>query len=375
MNTIQRCNVLLLQVAGDTFVGRQHELLNQTVRDVSLRARHALHQSVFVELDYRLGQVEVDRPAPHAFAIQDQRQVAHQLEPVNILVIMLPQPRIAFENEFDVCVGHAFRRANHAFIERVTHDFAVRVDLHYARQYKPVHVGPQTAQVGRELHRQHGNRAVGEVNGRAAQTRLEIDSRSLTHIMRNVGDVHLQLEVACRQPAHRHSIIEIACRLPIDSNNGQCTVIMPMRQLLRRQRSLESFCLLQYLYRKLVRQVVLANNDLNIHAKIVRIAEYLHYSPGRSLCRRRPTRDLDIHHEPLEIVIFAAMHFLTQDAVRSGVHECTILALLLGKGETRPLHPLRNHNFLRHLIVNRRHVILPRAVMEGADHGRMRARQ
>src|SRR5271157_1835260 len=59
VDAVERGDVLVLQVAGDALVGRQHELLDDAVRDVALRARDALHQSVLVELDDRLRQIEV----------------------------------------------------------------------------------------------------------------------------------------------------------------------------------------------------------------------------------------------------------------------------------------------------------------------------
>ena len=82
-----------------------------------------------------------------------------------------------------------------------------------------------------------------------------------------------------------------------------------MGQLFRWKRPLKSLRLLQHFDRKLVRQMVLANDDLDIHAEIVRVAEDLHHPPGWALGRRRPARDLHIHHQAFQIVPFAAMHF------------------------------------------------------------------
>ncbi len=73
----------LLQVRRHGFIGRKHELLDQPVRDVARAARHAGHFAELVEFDQRFGHVEIDGSAPDAFLIQYQRQLSHQLKPVN----------------------------------------------------------------------------------------------------------------------------------------------------------------------------------------------------------------------------------------------------------------------------------------------------
>ena len=81
VNAVERSDALVFQIRGHALVGREHELLDQAMRDVALRAGDALHQSEFVELDHRLGQIEIDGAAALALAVQDQRQIAHPLEP------------------------------------------------------------------------------------------------------------------------------------------------------------------------------------------------------------------------------------------------------------------------------------------------------
>src|ERR1035441_1388063 len=55
--------------------------------------------------------------SPHPLAVQDQRQLAHHLEHIQVFLIMLPQPLIAFENQVDVGVRHAFCRPNDALVQ------------------------------------------------------------------------------------------------------------------------------------------------------------------------------------------------------------------------------------------------------------------
>ena len=80
MDTVEAGDALRLEMVRDDLVGREHEFFDQAMRDVAFGARDALHQSEFVELDDRLGQIEVDRSAALAFAVENLREVAHEFE-------------------------------------------------------------------------------------------------------------------------------------------------------------------------------------------------------------------------------------------------------------------------------------------------------
>ena len=88
--------------------------------------------------------------------------------------------------------------------------------------------------------------------------------------MAHVGDVHLQREVAVRQLVHQHGIVEIARRLAVDRNDGQSAKIAPAFQIRRRDDGGHRLRLFHHLGRKTVRQMVLADDDLDIDAEIAR---------------------------------------------------------------------------------------------------------
>src|SRR2546428_587988 len=60
MNAIERRNPFSFQISGHAFIGREHEFLDDAVRDVAFGAADALHQSDFVKLDDRLLQIEIN---------------------------------------------------------------------------------------------------------------------------------------------------------------------------------------------------------------------------------------------------------------------------------------------------------------------------
>src|SRR5215469_10094009 len=116
-----------------------------------------------------------------------------------------------------------------------------------------------------------------------------------------------------------------------------------------------------------------ANDDLDIDTEVLLVAKNLDHPALRMVGWRRPARNLDVHHQPFEILPLPAMSLLAINTVAI-VHclgygfgsGCPILSLLLGKGgiqhllwtiPRRPLHPPRNNNLLRHLLVDRGHIV------------------
>ena len=231
VDAIERANSLVLEIAGDALIGRQHELLDDAVCNIALGARDPLHQSVLVKFDHRLRQIKINGAATHPLAIQHHRQLAHQLKDIHQLVIALAQPGVSFEDEIHVGVGHAFRRADDALVQGVADNLALGVDLHHAGQHQPVHLRAQTAHVSGELHGQHGHGAVGEIDRSPTQPRFQVNRRAFVDIVRDIRDVHLQLEMAVLQTAHGNGVVEVARGFAVDGDDGQRAIVSPVAQL------------------------------------------------------------------------------------------------------------------------------------------------
>ena len=135
-----------------------------------------------------------------------------------------------------------------------------------------------------------------------------------------------------------------------------------------------------------MRQVELADDDLNIHAEVVFVAENLDYAATRVLGRRRPIGNLNVHHQAFEIVPLTAARLFPEDAVGIRMRRAVRLGLLRQRGSRLameggpsfgfrstlagwPLHPARNDDLSGDLLVDRRHVVLVRSVMKGAHDG------
>jgi len=137
--------------------------------DVALRTRDALHQSEIVELDDRLGKVEVNGTAALAFAVENYGQISHEFEGGDESCVPFARGGIAFDDGVDGGVRHALGGTDDALGQFAAHDLTVRINLHHAGEDEPVEVRAQAADIGGEFERQHGHGTVREVNAGAAQ--------------------------------------------------------------------------------------------------------------------------------------------------------------------------------------------------------------
>ena len=216
---------------SDGFVGREHEFLDQAVRDISLAANDALHAPGFVEFNDRFRKIEINRAALVAPAIEQQRQLLHPAEFIHQRSVALAHFRIAFEHLVDVGVGHAFRGADHAGCEIGADHFPGRVHFHDRAHHQAVNFRIQRADSVRKFLRQHRHRAVREIDGSAAQARFAIERRIALDVVRDVRDVHLQLEMSIRQRADQNRVVEIARGFAVNRHDRQVAEIAAPAQI------------------------------------------------------------------------------------------------------------------------------------------------
>ena len=132
VDAVDGSNALVFEVGGHGFIGREHELLDQAMGEEPLGAGDAFHQAVLVELDERLGKIEVDGAAALALLVEDLSQLLHEEKIFDQRGVTLAGRGVAIENELDGLVGHALGAADDAGHDLVGEDFAARVDLHDA---------------------------------------------------------------------------------------------------------------------------------------------------------------------------------------------------------------------------------------------------
>ncbi len=124
VNAIERRHAALLEMRGDRFVGEQHELLDEPVRDVPLRRDDRLDQA-------RRRRARSATPADRnrssrgggAARCRIVEQLVHPLEHRHERPVALHHLRIAIgQNRVDVRVGHPLVAVDHAVVHFVADD-------------------------------------------------------------------------------------------------------------------------------------------------------------------------------------------------------------------------------------------------------------
>ena len=145
------------------------------MRGIPLGARDAGHLAEVVELDLGLRQVEVDRAAALAAAIQNHREVAHLLEALDQGSVLLPEGLVSLENCENFRVGHPLNAPDDPFTEVGLQNLALGVDLQQDRYHKAVLLRMQRASARRQLRGQHRHRPIREVDARAALASVGVE--------------------------------------------------------------------------------------------------------------------------------------------------------------------------------------------------------
>ena len=80
VNAVERGDAEILKPDGDALIGGEHELLDEAIGPGALGAGDAAHLAVLVELDDRLGQIEIDGAALFAALVHEDGEVLHSFE-------------------------------------------------------------------------------------------------------------------------------------------------------------------------------------------------------------------------------------------------------------------------------------------------------
>src|SRR5262249_2478140 len=158
----------------------------------------------------------------------------------------------------------------------------------------------------------------GKVNRGAALAGLFIDGRAVFHVMSNVGDVDMEFVVSVGQVIHKHGVVKIPSGFAVDGHNGQVPIVVAALQFAVRDSGVELLGLLANRLGEDVTDMVLANDDLNIDAKIILAAQDLHYAATWALGGRWPLDDFDFNYETFEIVSLARLVWHSPGGRRTG---------------------------------------------------------
>ena len=254
--------------------------------------------------DLRLGGLEVHRAA--RAAVFEQRavhlvqmdQVRHQFT----APLRLGAARVA-EDRRHLGVGEARLRADHRRVELVGGDRAVAIDHHVAHHRQPVLFGVERAQPVGQFLRQHRDHAARKVHRGGTLVRVVVDRLAGLHVVADVGDRHHQAPTRVRVLAAPqrlrlaiHRIVEVACILAVDGDQRHVAQVDALPPVDRAHVVWQRGGLRQRLGREAVRHFVLAHRDLDLHARVVDLAEHLDHAAHRLREHRRRLGQFHRHH-------------------------------------------------------------------------------
>ena len=192
----------------------------------------------------------------------------------------------------DLGVGEAGARVHHRGIEAVLADLALGGDFHLADHAQPVDVGLERAELVGQRLRQHRYHAPREVDRRPALARVAVERVAVADVVRDVGDGDQQ-PVAAALALAVDGVVEVARGLAVDGDQrqrGQVDAVAAVR-VADFARQLAGG--LARGERELVRQVVLAQRDLDLHPRVGVAAQHLDDAGDGLALRRRLLDDLD----------------------------------------------------------------------------------
>ena len=204
VHAMQRGDAALFEISRDGFIRREHEFFDQAVRDIALAADDAQHAPGFVEFDDAFGQIEIDRAALAAPAIQQQREILHARE-------IFHERRVARRSFPDrlralcsrwcrSCARRSESRRGRNRRRRILPFASISMIALITRRST---CGFSEQMPFESSSGSIGHGAIREIDGSAAQPRFAIERRIARDVVRHVRDVHLQLEVAVRRAGGR----------------------------------------------------------------------------------------------------------------------------------------------------------------------------
>src|SRR5215831_186232 len=261
------------QVVGDGAVGREHEFFNDAVSEVAFAAADVGHALLFVKFDDRFGEIEVDGPVVFAASVEEKSESAHSAEVVTEVRVSFAHFRIALENLVDVGVGHALGRTDDAGNHGGGKQVSGGVEIHDRAHDQAFLAGLQGTDAVREGFGKHGNRAVDEVDGIAAEAGFAIEGRFRMNVVGDVGDVNLEQPPAVVAACDVNGIVEIAGGFAVNGDDRKLAKVLASGAVGFADGASDLIGVVNDIGRKRVGQVVLANDDFGVDAEIAGTAE------------------------------------------------------------------------------------------------------
>jgi hypothetical protein len=191
VDAVDEGEALLLAPARDRFVGQDHELLDEPVAGQPRAVVQADRVAGGVQLDDRLGEVEVDGPPLHPAPGEQFGDLGH-LQQVGdyLLVLHLRGRSPPLDDRLGMLVSQAGLRVDDRVGQFGLQRPALGVQADDAGEGQAVLVWAQGAGLVGEGLREHGDHPSDQVDAGPPFPRFGVEGRVGPHVVGDVGDVH-----------------------------------------------------------------------------------------------------------------------------------------------------------------------------------------
>jgi hypothetical protein len=159
MNPIKSGALFMIEVAGDRFVGEEHELLDQLVGFVGRFFFDPIGSALRIEQDPQFGEIEIKGTLSKALAAERRGEVPSTLEKAVEIVL-----GGSAESDKGFGVSKAVAGVDDRAGEAGRSGFAFGIEANEGGVGEALFVGAEGAEPIREAGREHGDDAVDEVH-------------------------------------------------------------------------------------------------------------------------------------------------------------------------------------------------------------------
>src|SRR5713101_2432975 len=176
------------------------------------------------------------------------------------------------------------------------------VELHQGAHDQAVFLGLQRAHPIRKSFGEHGDSAVREIDGGAAEPRLLIEVRADSHVMRDVGDVHLEAPAAASAAFDVDGVVEVARGFAVDRDDWQTAKIFATLELDFADGLRAELRLVQNFGGEGIREMMLADDNFRIDAEFARPAQNFDHAAGGGRALAGVAQQFDVYHRSVKLL-------------------------------------------------------------------------
>ena len=339
------------QLPGHRLVGGEHEFLNDLMADVVLDKMGALDAALIVQIELGFRHAELDGAALEPAAAQDHGQVAHAQEQGQDLRFYLGARSLGIGQDGRHLLIREPPRHADGGIGKVRPGPLPREREIHERTLHVAHPPPlQARQAVRDDLGKHGQYAAGQIDARAALSRLPVERTPRRSKVANVGDVHAQLPVlALRVHGQRNGIVEVAGICGVDGDDDLLRKVLAAVEVILVKRGRGLACFLEHVLRKFVGQAKRPDNGQRVHSRRAARAENFGDHPFAAVLGRGEAQHLEDDLVPSAHALGARVADINAVAEHGAVYadESLALALVIGADELARGALEHAHDFAR----------------------------